>query len=103
MTQQMWNDLSFAEQMSNIDGDVVRLVDSHEKALKDGCEDHAAFYLMRIEKLIKMTLFDPKNYQRGYRAIELFDELEEIKKYLYENNDKDSILEYWNQYTRSIS
>ena len=36
MTQQAWNKLSFFEQMSNIDGDVQRLIRAHEKYIRGG-------------------------------------------------------------------
>ena len=34
MTQKSWNKLTFFEQLSNIDGEVKRLVDDHEDYLR---------------------------------------------------------------------
>lgn len=104
MTQQTWNELSFFEQLSNIDGDVERLIRAHEDYLAgEAKEDYGLFYLDKIEKLIKMTMHDDKNAGKGYRAIELFDEFEEIKGYLSGKYDAEYLRRYWNEYTLAIS
>jgi len=70
MTKDTWNSLSFFEQLSNIEGDVERLIRAHEKYENKASEkDYGYFYLDRIRQMIKMTFFDPKNIPRAYRAI----------------------------------
>lgn len=94
----------FFEQLSNIDGDVERLIRAHEEFLAgEAKEDYSLFYLNRVEKLIIMTMHDEKNSSKGYRAIELFDEPEEIKGYLDGKYEADYIKRYWNEYTLAIS
>lgn len=104
MTQKTWNRLTFFEQLSNIDGEVRRLVDAHNKYI-DGIDsvDYSNQYLDQITKLLKMTMFDPKNTIKGYRYIELNDEVNEIKRYLNGEVSGDYILSYWNEYTKAIS
>ena len=104
MTQNSWNKLSFFEQLSNIDGEVKRLVDEHEEFLRGNkSTDHADFYIDKVDKLIRMTAFDPKNKAKGYRTLELMDELDEIRDYLAGKESADYIIRYWNQYTNAIS
>lgn len=104
MVQKNWNKLSFFEQMSNIDGEVERLVSSHER-YKSGAssEDYAETYYYKVDQLIRMTIFDPKNASRGYRSLELLDELSEIRRYLNGEVPADYITRYWKQYTDAIS
>ena len=104
MTQKTWNRLTFFEQLSNIDGEVRRLVDAHNKYI-DGIDsvDYSNQYLDQITKLLKMTMFDPKNTIKGYRYIELNDEINEIKRYLNGEVSSDYILSYWDGYTKAIS
>ena len=46
MTQQSWNKLTFFEQLSNIDGEVKRLVDDHESYLQGNKQtDNSDFYI----------------------------------------------------------
>ncbi len=104
MTRETWNSLSFFEQLSNIDGDVERLIRAHEKFENKSSEkDNGFFYLENIRKLIQLTFFDPKNAERGYRAIELYDEAEALEKYLNGEFSADYIRRYWNQYTKALS
>ncbi|MCR5790195.1 MAG: hypothetical protein K6G83_09950 [Lachnospiraceae bacterium] len=104
MSKDTWNSLSFFEQLSNIDGDVERLNHAHEKYINKASEkDNGYFYLDKIKKMIKMILFDPKNSARGYRAIELYDEAEEPRKYLEGEYSADYIRSYWNSYTKALS
>ena len=104
MTQQAWNELSFFEQMSNIDGDVQRLVRAHEKYIRGEVKtDNGLFYYDKIAKLIKMILMDDKYSDKGYRAIELYDELSEIEEYLKGNRESEYITKYWITYTNAIS
>lgn len=104
MTQKTWNRLSFFEQLSNIDGDVKRLVETHENYVHGTAdEDYSERYLDNIIKLLKMTMLDPKNSVKGYRFIELYDETEEIKKYIRGEVPCEYILDYWCEYTKAIS
>lgn len=104
MTQKTWNELTFFEQMSNIDGDVERLIRSHEKFLNGETDkDNSEFYLSKITSLVKMTLLDDKNINKAYRAVELYDEIEEIRKYLKGEYPAEYIKSYWNSYTNAIS
>lgn len=104
MTQKTWNRLSFFEQLSNIDGDVNRLVETHENYVCGAAvEDYSSVYLENIIKLTKMTMLDPKNSVKGYRFVELYDEIEEIKRYISGEVSGDYILNYWSNYTKAIS
>lgn len=104
MTQKTWNRLNFFEQLSNVDGDVKRLVETHENYINgNAVEDYSSKYLENIIKMIKMTMLDPKNSVKGYRFVELYDEIEEIKRYISGEVSGDYILEYWNTYTKAIS
>ncbi len=104
MTQENWNKLTFFEQLSNIDGDVERLIRAN-KRYKSGASDvnQGYFYLDNIRKLVKMTLMDDKNAAKGYRAVELYDEVEELRLYLEGEYSDQYVRDYWNQYTRAIS
>ena len=42
--------------------------------------------------MIKMTMLDPKNSVKGYRFVELYDEIEEIKRYISGEVSGDYIL-----------
>ena len=104
MNKDTWNSLSFFEQMSNIDGDVERMIRAHEKFKSNSSkEDNGYYYLEQIKKMIKLTLFDPKNSSKGYRAVELYDEAEELRKYLEGEYSADYIRSYWNAYTKALS
>ena len=104
MDKSSWENLSFFEQLSNIDGDVERMIRAHKKYLDGDSEvDNGFFYLRNIKKLITMTFMDPKNYVKGYRVIEIMDEYESLKEYLNGEYDEDYVRRYWNQYTRAIS
>jgi len=104
MTQQSWNNLTLFEQLSNIDGDVERLIRAHEKFISGKTSnDNTEFYLENIIKLIKMTILDDKNSVKGYLAIELYDEVDEIREYIKGNRTADYIRRYWNEYTNALS
>ena len=104
MTQKNWNRLSFFEQLSNVDGDVKRLVETHENYLNGNApEDFSQRYLDNIIRLLRLTMFDPKNSIKGYRCVELFDEVEEIRRYISGDVSGEYILNYWNAYTKAIS
>ena len=104
MTQKTWNRLSFLEQMSNVDGEVRRLVEVHNNFNTGINEtDYSEQYLDKIIKLIKMTIFDPKNASKGYRLIELNDEVEEIRRYMKDEVDGEYVLRYWDAFSKAIS
>lgn len=98
-----WNELTLMEQLSNIDGEVKRLVDAREDFLTGKkTSDHFDFYIGKIEGLVRKTIDDPKN--RPLRIDkELWDEIDEIKRYYRGEVSKDYILEYWHPYTKAIS
>ena len=101
MTAQSWNKLSLFEQLSNVAGDVGRLVSTRENKMQGKSkEDFSGFYLNKIRVLVDMTIADPKN--KG-RASELLDEIKEIERYENGEVPKEYILRYWNQYTMAIS
>ena len=53
MNKDTWNSLSFFEQMSNIDGDVERMIRAHEKFKSNSSkEDNGYYYLEQIKKMI---------------------------------------------------
>ncbi len=104
MNKDTWNSLSFFEQLSNIEGDVERLIRGNEKYENKTWDiDNGYFYLDRIKQMIKLTFFDPKNISKGYRAIELYDEAEELRKYLEGEYSADYIRSYWCPYTKALS
>ena len=103
MTQKTWNRLSLFEQLSNVDGDVKRLVETHENYINGNSQDDfSQRYLENIIRLLRMTMLDPKNSVKGYRYVELFDEVEEIRRYLSGDVSGEYILNYWNEYTNAI-
>ena len=104
MTRKTWEQLSFFEQLSNIDGDVNRLIRAHEKYINGDSEvDNGYFYLDNIKKQVRMILLAPGNENKGYRAIELYDEIDGLRKYLEGEYDEIYIRSYWSQYTKAIS
>ena len=104
MKQENWNKLSFFEQMSNIDGDVKRLVRAHEKYIAGESEvDNGEFYLNNIIKMMKMIILDDKNMDKSYRVVEIMDEIEELRYYLRGVYSKEYVLRYWEAYTNAIS
>ena len=76
MTDERWFSLTLLEQLSNISGDVKRLIDTRE-AYSAGREkeDYSGFYFDRIVEYVNKTLDDPKN--KG-REAELLDEVGEL-------------------------
>lgn len=104
MTQKNWNRLSFFEQLSNVDGEVRRLVEAHNKYINGiSSVDYSNQYLDKVKKLINMTMFDPKNVEKGYRYIELNDEVDELKRFINNEVTDEYILSYWDEYTKAIS
>ena len=104
MNKATWNSLSFFEQLSNIDGDVERLIRAHEKYTNGITDtDNGYYYLDQIRKMIKLTFFDPKNISKAYRSMELNDEADELLKFLNRECTADYIRNYWNQYTKAVS
>ncbi len=104
MNAQIWNTMTLFEQLSNIDGEVKRLVDDHERFVSGKLnEDHSLDYIKNIMTLIKMTFFDPKNLDKRIAEKELTDEVGEIIRYLNGEERADIITGYWNQYTDAIS
>ena len=100
---EFWNELTLTEQLSNIDGEVNRLIRAKERFLaKKTKDDHYLEYTNLITRMIQQTIDDSKNQERHIEK-ELWDELEEIKRYYRGEVDKDYILRYWDVYTRAIS
>jgi len=50
-----------------------------------------------------MTILDDKNSIKGYLAVELYDEVDEIREYIKGNRTSDYIRRYWNEYTNALS
>ena len=101
MTKELWYSLGIKEQLSNIHGEVVRLVRARNN-FRTGktSQDHSDDYMKKIHDLIVMTNSDPKNFGRSR---ELFDEEEELRRWLAGELDDHYILGYWEQYTNAIS
>ena len=97
MKKENWFRLSFFEQLSNIAGEVNRLVENEEQNDKE----YEAFYLNKIKELIDATFQDPKNDIR--RKKELEDEYNQILEYLDKKYSASYITDYWQQYTDAIS
>ncbi|MCR5402802.1 MAG: hypothetical protein K6E91_03165 [Butyrivibrio sp.] len=101
MTSDRWNKLDINEQLSNIDGEVRRLVRARNNYRKGVAkEDHTLSYMNKIGELIRLTCEDPKNARRKE---ELIAEENEIGRWLNDEVDDDYILRYWAQYTDAIS
>lgn len=96
-----WNKLDIKEQMSNIHGEVKRLVRAKNN-YKSGIssEDYSQSYISKIHDLIELTCSDPKNFKR---QAELREEEGEINRWLGGEVDDKYILRYWEQYTNAIS
>lgn len=100
MNFQNWCKLGFMEQLSNISGEIKRMVDNHEEFMNNNANDYSEFYLNKILDLINATFEDTKNDIR--RKKEIMDEFDELRKYISGDVDKEYILRYWNQYTIAI-
>ena len=100
MTAERWNTLTIFEQMSNISGEVTRLI-QNKQAVDNGNTDknYTDLYIKRIMDLIYLTLSDPKNQRRER---ELLDEFYEIERYIMGDVDADYISDYWEQYTKAL-
>ena len=104
MNAAIWNTMTLFEQLSNIDGEVNRLIDTHERYVSGKTENDASpGYIGNIIKLIEMTFDDPKNQDKKIIEKELFDETNEIIKYLNGDYPAEYIRRYWNQFTDAIS
>ncbi len=104
MTAEIWTRLSFYEQLSNIDGEINRLIDSHEKFLAGKTDkDYSLQYLPKITDLIRLTFADKKNLTYKLAEKELYDEIVEILHYLNGEVSSNYIKSYWNQFTKKIS
>ena len=101
MTKELWYSLGIKEQLSNIHGEVVRLVRARNNYMTGKTsQDHSDEYMKKIHDLIVMTNSDPKN---SGRSQELLDEEEELRRWLAGEVDDRYILGYWEQYTNAIS
>lgn len=101
MSKEVWYSLGIKEQMSNIHGEVVRMIRARNNCSSGRTsEDHTQSYVSKIHDLIVMTCEDPKNTQRER---ELLDEENEIKRWIDKEVDDQYILRYWEQYTNAIS
>ena len=96
-----WYDLTLFEQLSNIAGEVKRLIDSRNRFNEGKAkQDYYDFYLGKVKELVMLTISDPKNSQIGQ---ELLDEVAEIERFGSGETDGDYIMRYWDQYTKAIS
>ncbi len=104
MTAEIWNRMSLFEQLSNIDGEVSRLIEDHERFLRnEKTYDPALDYIKNIYRLIDLTFDDPKNRDKRIVARELTDEVGEIVRYLNGEYSAQYIKNYWQQFTDAIS
>ena len=104
MNSAIWNRMSLFEQLSNIDGEVTRLIDDHERYERgEISDDYSADYISNIRHLIDLTFSDPKNYEKRIVSRELNDEVDEIIKYLHGEYPAQYVKDYWHQYTDAIS
>ncbi len=101
MTSEIWNRLDIKEQLSNVHGEVKRLVRARNNYNKGvSKEDYTDSYLNKIHELIQLTCEDPKNADRKK---ELIDEENEIRRWQKGEVTDEYILRYWQQYTDAIS
>ncbi|MCR4657529.1 MAG: hypothetical protein K5770_15085 [Lachnospiraceae bacterium] len=101
MSKELWYSLEIKEQLSNIHGEVVRMIRSRNNYLNGrASRDSSGVYLNKIHDLISMTNSDPKNIKRQK---ELLDEENELKRWIDKEVDDQYILRYWEQYTNAIS
>ena len=101
MTSENWNKLGIKEQLSNVHGEVKRLIRARNNFTSGvSKEDYTASYVNKIHELIALTCKDPKNIRREK---ELIEEENEIKRWIAGEVDDDYILRYWQQYTDAIS
>ena len=101
MTKELWYTLGIKEQLSNIHGEIVRLIRARNNYQTGrASQDHTEDYVKKIHNLIMMTDSDPKNTGRSR---ELLDEEGELRRWLDGEVDDQYILRYWEQYTNAIS
>ncbi|MCR5595696.1 MAG: hypothetical protein K6G12_07605 [Lachnospiraceae bacterium] len=104
MNAMIWQTMSLFEQLSNIEGEVTRLIDDHERFVNGDIQnDHSMDYIKNILKLIELTFDDPKNREKKIAEKELNDEVTEIIRYLNGDYEAQYIKDYWKQYTDAIS
>lgn len=78
--------------LSDIAGDVKRCVDSHINFVEgNSSKDYSEFWLGRVESECRKEV-------NSDVLPEFLDEIEEIKKFLRGERDKEYILRYWKQY-----
>lgn len=66
MSKELWYSLGIKEQMSNIHGEVVRMVRARNNYTSGkASEDRSKSYLNKIHDLIIMTYEDPKNFKEN--------------------------------------
>ena len=93
-----WNRMCISEQLLNVGGEVQRAVDRREKNEKDLSEK----YLAKAIEWLELSKKDPKN---KCRIGELETVEEELKDYFGTNkynNNKESIMSYWNSFYSAI-
>lgn len=101
MTNEIWFSLTLKEQLSNIHGEVTRLIRARNNYLSGkSSQDYSESYLKKIHDLIEITCEDPKNKRR---QPELSAEENELRAWMNQEVDDDYILRYWEQYTKAIS
>ena len=101
MSKELWYSLGIKEQMSNIHGEVVRLIRARNNYRTGrSSQDHTDDYMKKIHELIAITNEDPKN---SGRSRELLDEEKELHRWIDGEVDDQYILSYWEQYTNAIS
>ena len=101
MTKETWYSLTLKEQLSNIHGEVKRLIRARNNYLSGrSSQDYSETYLKKIHDLIEITCEDPKNIRR---RPELAAEEDELSAWLNQEFEDDYILRYWEQYTKAIS
>ncbi len=101
MSKELWYSLGIKEQLSNIHGEVVRMIRARNNYRTGrSSRDYTNEYMKKIHELIVITNSDPKNCKR---STELLDEEGELLRWIDGEVDDRYILGYWEQYTNAIS
>ena len=101
MSKELWYSLGIKEQLSNIHGEVVRMIRARSNyRMGKSSQDYTNDHMKKIHDLIEMTNSDPKNHKRSE---ELLDEEGELLRWIDGEVDDRYILGYWEQYTNAIS
>lgn len=98
MDSERWNRMCVSEQILNIGGEVQRAVD--RKARNEN--ESAGKYLEKALEWLALSKADPKNVNR-IRELDLVEE--ELNDYFHENryqNDRFSIMTYWDSFLTAI-